>query len=84
MKYSNSVKKIKFIPREKPIDPMEDIANNLQEKQDFVDFHRDIDILPANGVTYFSGTLKFTDLDLPAYVKSNLRFELDIGNIFRP
>ena len=45
---------------------MEDIANNLQEKQDFVDFHRDIDILPANGFTYFSGTLKFTDLDLPA------------------
>ena len=29
MKYSGNVKKIRFIPREKPIDVMEDIQNNL-------------------------------------------------------
>ena len=82
MKYSYGVQKVKFIPLEKPTHHRaDDMAYDHQEKQDFIDILSNTDILPENRVTYFSGTLKFTDLDPPAFDKSNLRIELDIGNI---
>jgi hypothetical protein len=28
--------------------------------------------------------MKFTDLDMPAYTKSKLAFNLDLGNIYYP
>ena len=54
------------------------------QKQKFNDVERPIDMLPPGQVTYLSGTLKFTDLDLPPYEKAHLRFELDLGFIDNP
>lgn len=47
-------------------------------------YQKNLEVLPAGQQVIISGTLRFTDPDLPAYTQTKLSFHLDIGDIRQP